>query len=71
DTMKALNAFYFSFITLSSVGYGDITPATKVTRMLAAMEGITGMLYVAVMIARLVALYSAPRSGNSSDETIE
>ncbi|MFL6514459.1 MAG: potassium channel family protein [Chthoniobacterales bacterium] len=68
DTMKALNAFYFSFITLSSVGYGDITPATKVTRMLAAMEGITGMLYVAVMIARLVALYSAPNSRDASTE---
>jgi len=71
DTMRGLNAFYFSFITLSSVGYGDITPVTKVTRMLTALEGVTGMLYVAVMIARLVALYSAPRSGNSSDETIE
>jgi voltage-gated potassium channel len=58
ESMKGFNAFYFSFITLSTVGYGDITPVSKVARMLAAMEAITGLLYVAVLIARLVSLYS-------------
>ena len=53
-------AFYFSFITLSTVGYGDITPVSRIARWLAAMEAMTGQLYVAVLIARLVALY---RSG--------
>ena len=53
-------AFYFSFITLSTVGYGDITPVSRIARWLAAMEAMTGSLYVAVLIARLVALY---RSG--------
>jgi hypothetical protein len=53
------NAFYFSFITLSTVGYGDIIPVSNVARMLAAMEAITGTLYVAVLISRLVALYSS------------
>jgi voltage-gated potassium channel len=62
ETMEGFNAFYFSFITLSTVGYGDITPVTKVARMLAAMEAITGLLYVAVLIARLVSLYAAPKS---------
>jgi hypothetical protein len=55
------NAFYFSFITLSTVGYGDIIPVSNVARMLAAMEAITGTLYVAVLISRLVALYSSER----------
>jgi hypothetical protein len=62
ETMQGFNAFYFSFITLSTVGYGDITPVSKVARMLAAMEAMTGLLYVAVLIARLVALYSTPKS---------
>ena len=52
--------FYFSFITLSTVGYGDITPVSKIARWLAAAEAMTGLLYVTVLIARLVALY---RSG--------
>ena len=62
ETMAGFNAFYFSFITLSTVGYGDITPVSKVARMLAATEAITGLLYVAVLIARLVGLYSTPKS---------
>ena len=55
------DAFYFSFVTLSTVGYGDISPVSKVARMLAVTEAMTGMLYVAVLIARLVSLYSAPQ----------
>jgi hypothetical protein len=47
---------YFSLITLSSTGYGDITPAKPVTRSLAVAEAITGQLYIAIMISRLVAL---------------
>jgi hypothetical protein len=62
QSIHGFNAFYFSFVTLSTVGFGDITPVSKVARMLAAMEAITGLLYVAVLIARLVALYSSPKS---------
>ena len=59
-SINGFNAFYFSFITLSTVGYGDITPVSTIARWLAAMEAMTGLLYVAVLIARLVSLYSAP-----------
>jgi hypothetical protein len=65
QSIRGFNAFYFSFITLSTVGYGDITPVSKVARMLAATEAMTGLLYVAVLIARLVALYSSPKSQDS------
>jgi hypothetical protein len=58
--MNGFNGFYFSFITLSTVGYGDITPVSRIARWLAAMEAMTGMLYVGVLIASLVSLYSAP-----------
>ena len=52
---------YLSLITLSTVGYGDVLPVTQQARMLAALEGIVGPLYLAVLIARLVGL-AASRS---------
>jgi voltage-gated potassium channel len=58
QTMTNANSFYFSFATISSVGYGDITPVTRVARMLAVMEAITGLFFMAVLISRLVSLYS-------------
>ena len=41
---------------------GDITPVSRIARWVAAMEAMTGMLYVAVLIARLVSLYSPRKS---------
>jgi hypothetical protein len=61
-SINGFNGFYFSFITLSTVGFGDITPVSRMARWLAAMEAMTGLLYVAVLIARLVSLYSSPKS---------
>jgi len=57
-TMSGFTATYFSFITLTTVGYGDITPAADTARMLAVLEATTGTLFVGVLIARLVSLYS-------------
>ncbi len=57
--MSGFTAIYFSFITLATLGYGDITPAADIARMLAMLEAMTGTLFVGVMIARLVSLYSA------------
>jgi hypothetical protein len=64
-SINGFTGFYFSFITLSTVGYGDITPVSRIARWLAAMEAMTGLLYVAILIARLVSLYSAPKSNDS------
>ncbi|MCX6971173.1 MAG: potassium channel family protein [Verrucomicrobia bacterium] len=60
QTMDGFEAFYFSFVTLSTIGYGDITPISRVAKMLSVMEAITGMFYVAVLVARLVSIYSTP-----------
>ena len=60
------DAFYFSLCTLTTVGYGDITPVTHPARMLAIMESITGVLYIAVLIGRLVSLYSSPAARKES-----
>ena len=50
---------YFSFTTLTTLGYGDITPVSDIARNLANLEAITGMLYPSIFIARLVGLYTA------------
>jgi len=55
-TMDAFTAFYFSFVTLCTVGYGDITPVATGARSLAMLEALVGQLYPAVIIARLVSL---------------
>src|SRR5881296_3160835 len=68
---SGFTGFYFSFITLSTVGYGDITPVSRFARWLAAMEAMTGLLYVAVLIARLVSLYSSPKSNDSQNPSHE
>jgi hypothetical protein len=47
---------YFSTITLTTVGYGDITPVNPVARSLAAFEGITGQLFPVILLARLVSM---------------
>jgi Ion channel len=47
---------YFSFITLTTTGYGDITPVHPVARLLVMFEALAGQLYLAVTLARLVAL---------------
>jgi voltage-gated potassium channel len=52
-----LNGIYFSFITLATVGYGDMVPGNGVIRNLAIVEAIAGQFYLAVMIARLMSLY--------------
>jgi voltage-gated potassium channel len=57
--MVGFNGVYFSFITLTTVGYGDIVPVSPPARMLAMVEAMTGTIYVAVLISRLVALYSS------------
>jgi len=45
---------YFSYITLTTTGYGDITPAIPLTRTLAMFEALTGQLYLVITLARLV-----------------
>lgn len=47
---------YFSFVTLTTLGYGDVTPVTATARMLAILEAITGQLYLVVLVGRLVGL---------------
>ncbi|WP_040655414.1 potassium channel family protein [Rubidibacter lacunae] len=53
----AYDMVYFSFTTLTTLGYGDVIPVSRFVRALANLEAILGLLYPAVFIARLVSLY--------------
>ncbi len=66
--LAQFEAYYFSYITLSTVGYGDITPLSNGARTLAMMEAMTGTLYMAVLISRLVAMYTSQGSEVSKPE---
>ena len=58
------NFSYFSFVTLSTLGYGDVTPLTRFARAWAILEAVIGQLYLAVVVARVVALYIVNRRNN-------
>jgi hypothetical protein len=55
---------YFSFVCITTMGYGDIVPLSDIARPLAVLEGVFGQLYLAVMIARLVGLHIASSRDN-------
>jgi hypothetical protein len=57
---RSSDLVYFSFITLATVGYGDITPVSAAARMLAVAEAVIGQFYVAAVVARLISLFVAP-----------
>jgi hypothetical protein len=48
---------YFSFVTLTTLGYGDIVPVSQAARSLAAVEALLGQLYLTILVARLVGLH--------------
>lgn len=55
---------YFSLTTLSTIGFGDITPITLQARYAAVAEGITGQFYLAILVARLVGMHMSRSSGS-------
>jgi hypothetical protein len=71
DVGGSANAIYFSFVTLTTLGYGDIVPASDLTRRLAVVEAVIGQLYLAVLVARLVGLYTAEEGRRLNDGVSE
>lgn len=55
---------YFSFVTLTTTGYGDVLPISVQARSLSILEMITGQLFIAITLARLVSLYTAHEKGH-------
>ncbi len=75
DTLKSPEArgpvlVYYSFVTMTTVGYGDITPVSPPARTLAWLEAMMGQFYIAVLVAALVGIRVSQgpvkRNGDSS-----
>jgi hypothetical protein len=62
---------YFSFVTLTGVAYGDITPLSRFAQMLVVLEGLTGTFYIIILIGRLVALYSSRKPAHPHELPME
>ena len=56
---RTADLFYFSFVTLTTLGYGDLVPASEAAGALTSLEAVTGSLYLTILIARLVGLHIA------------
>lgn len=67
SVLSNTDLFYFSFVTLTTLGYGDVTPASNTARALATGEAVIGQLYVAIFVARLVGLHLAGKSARPGD----
>ncbi len=59
---------YFSMVTISTLGYGDISPVSSQARSMASMEAILGQIYLTVLIARLVSVFGAEINSKKRDE---
>lgn len=61
---------YFSFTTLTTVGFGDVLPASQITRSLAVLEAVVGQILLVVMMARLVGLHVAQVSSRKQHNPV-
>ena len=59
STRGAGAVLYYSFVTLGTVGYGDVTPASPAARSVSLVEMVVGIMYVATIIARLVSIQTS------------
>lgn len=72
DTRSINSGFiYYSFVTLTTLGYGDMIPITPPARSFASLEAIAGQLYLAVLIARLVGLHIAHSISKKVSQSVD
>jgi len=68
ETVRFEHGAYMSFVILTSLGFGDVVPVTPVARGLTILEAVIGQMYMAVLVARLVSLYSAEEFARYMEE---
>ncbi len=62
------NLIYYSYATLTTLGYGDIIPISPIAKILSALESVVGMLYLSIWMALLVSIYSSKQNLFSNDD---
>ncbi len=60
EALTPESAVYFSFVTLTTLGFGDLTPSADGGRVIVTLEAMAGVFYVAIAVARLVTGFAAP-----------
>lgn len=66
---KSLIPIYYSFVTLTTLGYGDMVPVSPPARILAILEAVVGQIYLTVLVARLVGLHIAHVTSPPTDNS--
>ena len=66
DLEEIGHLLYYSFVTLTTVGYGDVTPVGDGARLLAILESVLGQFYIAAVVARLISLHVSPAGQDST-----
>ena len=61
DYPTSISSFYYSVVTLTTLGYGDLLPVSATARAMAYMQAVFGQLYVAILVAGLVSAYISSR----------
>jgi hypothetical protein len=59
--------YYFSFVTITTLGYGDVTPISPMARSLAILEAITGVMFLGILVARLLGRYQDTDDGGDGE----
>ena len=62
DQSYQMRFIYYSFVTITTLGYGDITPATELASSFSILEAVVGQLYLVVVVARLVGMHVSSKS---------
>src|SRR6266576_787314 len=69
STPTSADDLYFSFVTLTTVGYGDLTPATSLGRSFAVLEALTGQIYLVTIVSVLVSRLGRAHPGDRDAQT--
>jgi hypothetical protein len=69
-TRGAGEVVYYSFVTLATVGYGDVTPSSPLARSVSLVEAVVGIMYVATMIARFVSIHTSREKRGAEREEL-
>jgi len=67
--LELTSLLYFSFSTLTTIGFGDIVPVSRAAQVGAILEGIVGTLFLAILIAKLVGVYPPPTHERAPHDT--